>query len=1121
MNTSSSPRWYHSIPTKTTLLVLVAVSIAGLATLKGTEHRVTERAYQETESRMKELLDTIESTVQASVFVMDDNLANEVARGVIKNNAIAAISIRGGQASLAYAARPPTPMDAQDSQQLPEIRRVIYSPFNPKEPIGEIVLTPNPSAIKAQISESITFASVLLASQMLLIAISVVVSVLLLVIRPINELSDRLHAMDAAGGDRLKPPRGHEHDEIGRLVGDINELSEELVSTLRMEQFARQRIETGEKALLDSEVRYRTLFESATDAILLSRGNQFIDCNTSTLKIYGCRREDIIAHTPVEFSPPRQPGGGLSKNLVRERLQAAYDGKPQLFEWECRRFDGTLFSSEIGLQLIQVAGEELILAIVRDITERKRAQLALEEARVASEKVAQIKSDFLANMSHEIRTPMNAISGMTELALANARDPRQRNYLTKIRSAANSLLRVIDDILDFSKIEAGKLTMEQIPFNFDEVLDNLGSMLAEKAARKGIELAFDVDPTLTQTLVGDPLRLEQVLLNLVGNAIKFSDHGDIVVRIRIEAVDTDDIALHIAVSDQGIGLTTEQRDGLFAPFTQADTSTTRRYGGTGLGLAISKRLVEMMRGQIWVESEPGMGSTFHFTPHLGVRPDATTGIAAMARALQPYASRPVLLVDDNVIARTVMSAQLQQLGLTAEAHADGESALAAAARAEAPDYLFALVDWRMPGLDGIDTLRELRKLHVGHDATPLILMTAFSHDLALKPFEHEFDGFLSKPTSASHLYAELAPLLGIADASPPRTGDLSLAPSRLAALRGAEVLLVEDTEMNQEVIREMLESAGLRVRLANNGVEALAAVDQARPDCVLMDCQMPVMDGYEATRRLKAQDRYRNLPVIALTANVMESDRERCFQAGMDGYIAKPVKTGELLHALADQIALVAASISPLDIAPKPTPWVEASAPSDLPGIDTTSGLTQTNRNPALYLKLLRSFRDKTSRDFEADYRLALAAEDWETATRRAHSLKGVAKTLGAFVVGQLASELEIATREQDADGIVAAMANLLPELAKVRQSLLSLDHTDLPGVSIADSRSPATVLSEIIELLDQRDVSAADQLPALRAALAAMGRETAMNPVSEAFGRYDFARSAELLRAIQQEKQS
>ena len=1094
--------WHHSILAKSTLLVLAAVMLAGLLALVVTGGIVSQRAEVESQRRLKEVLDTVERTVQVACFVMDRGLSGEVAEGVMQNSAIASVSIRAGGQLLARLARPMTAEESADHQHLREMRRVVHSPFDERVVIGEIVLTPLPSEIHKAVWESVFFTSYVLLAQMLLIGLAVMGTVLWLVVRPIKQLSDNLHRMNAAAGEVLTIPSGHEHGELGRLVEDINDLALELVSSLRTEQYVRQKIEASERALQESENRYRALFEGAADAIFLIHGNRFVDCNPSALNLFSCRREDFIGQEIMAFSPPGQPNEGLSKTMFRHYIEAAYDGQPQFFEWEYRHLDYSVFPAEVGLQLIVVGEQKLLLAIVRDITQRKAAEQALEAARIASEKAVQAKSDFLANMSHEIRTPMNAIAGMAELAMDTELSPKQRNYLGKIRTASQSLLRIVNDILDFSKIEAGKLDLERVPFSLDVVLDGLAAILAEKAEVKGIELAFKVDPELTQTLVGDPLRVEQILLNLVGNAIKFSDQGDIVVGIYTELREEDRITLRFSVSDQGIGLSHEQLGRLFAPFAQADSSTTRRYGGTGLGLAICKRLVEHMRGRIWVESEPGKGSTFHFTLTLGLHPNVLSDIEHMAQALHGYAQRPVLLIDDNPNACAATTGHLQQLGLHVESCATADLTQDRLTRPGAPDYLCILADWQMPGRDGNAVLHDIKVLYrrLGIVPPPMLLLAGHRQDAVLNHLEPAYDGIVSKPTTATHLYTVLAPLLGLESGSQ-AAADVA----RSDNLRGADILLVEDTELNQDVIRDMLEAAGMRVRVAENGEEALKSLALARPRCVLMDCQMPVMDGFETTRQIKADPRYRDLPVIALTADVLPEDRARCLDAGMDDYLAKPVLRDKLFAMLAHHLG------QPVEAAETSR---HAGAPElpDLPGVDTALGLSLNNNKPDLYRRMLISFRDKQIAGFESTFHAALDAGDWDAATRHAHSLKSSANILGASALGGLAAQLERAASEQQREDIDAAWNKISSELARMHdilQEVKAAPETVGPAPDLTD------LIGHIVPLLHDRDAAATTLLPQLAAALAAAGHGAAASGIVEAISRYDFVRALNLLAAL------
>jgi PAS domain S-box-containing protein len=1105
-----SRRWYRSLLARTTLIILGAAGLAGLIFVFITIQVTTALSEERSGTRMSQLLDTMESSVRTACYVGDRGLAKDIAQGLLKNNDVAAVKILAGERILADETRPGWSGTGANGKEATPLHRKMLSPFDKTEIVGEIILTPNPEEIRAQVNRNTWFIITLLGIQLLVVAAVVLASVLLLVSRPIKQLSDRLHDMDPTRGDVLLPPPGREQDEIGRLVDDINALAGKFLESLHHEQAARKRIENGEQALAESESRYRIIFESASDAIFIMRDGIFVDCNESTLQMFGCRRNDIIGYPPETFSPHTQPGGGASAELAMKKIEAAYAGAPLSFDWQHCRLDGTPFAAEVKLKRIQLQEGVFLQAIVRDITARKRAEHLLEQAKEEAEKTTAAKSEFLANMSHEIRTPMNAIIGMTELCLGTSLAPKQKNYLTKIKGASDSLLRIINDILDFSKIEAGKLDLERVPFSLATVLDNLGALFSTRAQAKGMEIVFDVEPSLTQTLQGDPLRLEQIFINLIGNALKFSDQGNLVVAIRTQALDAQSILLHFTVQDQGIGLSPEQQARLFSAFSQADSSTTRRYGGTGLGLAICKRLVEMMGGRIWVESSPGLGSSFHFTARLGVEATTDSSTARMAAKLAPQALRPVLVVDDNVLALAVATTQLRTLGLTAVTHDNGQSALDEAAQPDPPDYLFALVDLRMPGLNGLKTLSSLRTLLPA--STPLCLMTAFSQDEALLGLEapEDFDVLISKPTTTLHLFNAIAPLLGLEEETLPQTSAPDPDPTKLIRLRGAEVLLVEDVDLNQEVIRDMLETVGIRVRVVNNGLEALEAVREARPDCVLMDCQMPVMDGFEASRRLRALPEYADLPIVALTANAMASDRAECLAAGMNEHIAKPVRSSELFSALSNWIEHREIS------APPPARSPGLSLP-DLPGIDTTAGLAQVNDDSEFYQHLLMSFRDEYLASFEARFEAAQGNLDWEQALHLAHSTKGVAKTLGAFQFGDLADRLQSAAKNRQPREVAAALSACRPEIARLLASLSGLDSLAVSetGKPCAPSPDTEALISRLARLLYDRDLAALDSLPALQSAMRNIGFSSEAADIARNVYAYDFGKASELLTQL------
>ncbi len=682
----------------------------------------------------------------------------------------------------------------------------------------------------------------------------------------------------------------------------------------------------------------------------------------------------------------------------------------------------------------------VILVGFLDIIERRRLENLRIAAQTEAERLAQARSDFLANMSHEIRTPMNAIIGMTELCLAAKPTQKQRNYLTKIQQTSDLLLRIINDILDFSKIESGKLEIEKSPFDLNRILSDVGNLLSGKADDKSIEIIYDLDDSTSRIFVGDSLRLEQVLINLIGNAIKFSERGNIIVRVRSDEITRESARLKFEIIDEGIGISEEQKARLFNAFTQADATTTRRFGGTGLGLAICKRLVELMEGHITVESAPGRGSAFSFSVLLGVDPGLQLSFVTCKKKLSLFASRPVLIIDDNPVYREAIAAQVKQIGLTCETSASGEAATAAILRNGHRDYLAILVDLHMPGWNGIQTIKELRKAWSGMSVPPTFLVSSYSLDGDLEGDSHMFDGVLTKPTTPSQLFSEIAPFLGIRidQEFSPRSGS-TVNPDRL---RGLEVLLVDDILLNQEVVRDMLEDAGMTVRVANNGSQALDAIGKKRPDCVLMDCQMPVMDGYEATRRIRADVQYRNLPIIALTANALASEKEKCRAAGMDGYIVKPVKSGDLLAVLAKHTPLrpdyheeqtappqLPASVTGtgLDLAP------------EMPGINFEVGLSYANGRLDNYRKILRLFIDTHGREFTRAFRHALDQENWEEVSRQAHSFKSASWTIGAERLGQLGQELEDACHAQHPEEVRRVIDVLALELKIVCSGLAAL----------------------------------------------------------------------------------
>jgi signal transduction histidine kinase/DNA-binding response OmpR family regulator len=717
--------------------------------------------------------------------------------------------------------------------------------------------------------------------------------------------------------------------------------------------------------------------------------------------------------------------------------------------------------------LAPVAAALLLLALLGSyaLAHSRRRIVELKEL---AEEATQMKSDFLANMSHEIRTPLNAIIGLTYLALKAELEPREEDYIRKIQQAGQHLLDVINDILDFSKIEAGKLSIEVIEFDLEGMLNNVSNFVSEQAVSKGLELIFEPDPNLAPYFKGDPLRLGQILTNFCNNAVKFTEAGEIVVKIRVAEDNAADQLLRFSVTDTGIGLTDEQAGSLFQSFQQADASTTRKFGGTGLGLAISKRLAELMGGTVGVASEFGKGSTFWFTARLG---KSSKPARHFLPALELRGKR-ALVVDDNERARAVLSEMLASMTFVVDQALSGEEAVEmvrSAAQSGNP-YAIAFLDWQMPGIDGFETAKRIRALPA-LAAPALVMVTAYSREDVLDQAEGgDFAGVLIKPVQPSMLFdATIQALAGEVPRekrAKPATG----ASSGLERLNGARVLLVEDIKLNQMVATGLLEDAKLSIDVADNGEIAVRMVETGDYDLVLMDMQMPVMDGIEATKAIRSNPRFEHLPIIAMTANAMVSDRERCLAAGMNDHIAKPIEPDELF-------ALLKRWIEPRPPAQSGT-LPRTSTPTEMPEIarlDTRTALHRIGGNRKRYESFLRNFAADETLVVE-NIRAALRDGDITTAQLGAHSLKGVAATLGATHLTEYAEAAEVALK---AGATVAVPLDALSEeltavIAAINVALPPEDYeNDTAGVS-KDPTAVVESLSRLKELLESDDGEAA-----------------------------------------------
>ena len=759
--------------------------------------------------------------------------------------------------------------------------------------------------------------------------------------------------------------------------------------------------------LQERDARIRQLVDSSIMGIFFWRLDGITDANDAFLRMIGYSRDDLLAGrvqwsaiTPPEVLP-------MEERLLAQLLRT---GQAPTYERDFIRPDGARVPAMVGGVLLR-GSKEAGVSFVLDITERKRAQ-AEQAAREVAEAANRAKSEFLANMSHEIRTPMNAILGMSYLALQTGLDDVQRNYVQKVHLSAQSLLGIINDILDFSKIEAGHLDIEDIPFALGDVMSQVADALMLKAVEKGVELVFDLPEDMPVQLRGDPSRLRQVLLNLGNNAVKFTERGEVVVRVAVAAREEAAVRLDLEVRDTGIGITPEQQRKLFKPFSQADSSTSRRFGGTGLGLAISHHLVKMMGGALALDSTPGVGSRFHFQLRLPFQPMP----APVGRTGTLLQGARALVVDDNPCARAVVAAMAGRMGMRVVEAADGAAAIEAVVRADARHEAFdlLLLDWRMPVMDGVDCVKRLAGMSLRHRSPTVLMLTAFSQEDITRRLAS--DGLsvaatLCKPVTPSTLLDACLRARGGASSGPPAPWQGADRGQAHHGLAGARILLVEDNEINQELARDLLEGEGIVVAVAGNGREALQRLSEDRFDAVLMDCQMPVMDGYEATRALRREPRWQALPIIAMTANALVGDREKVLEAGMSDHIAKPIDVDEMFATLARHLRPAA---------------LEAVGTGC---VDARGAIDQLKGNERLYERLVRMFVDR-EQHFAVRFRTAVAEGQRDEAMRLAHDLKSTSGTLGAHALCEAAQALETACHDD------AGAPALEPVLTRVEARL-------------------------------------------------------------------------------------
>jgi PAS domain S-box-containing protein len=868
-----------------------------------------------------------------------------------------------------------------------------------------------------------------------------------------------------------------------------------------------------DQRLRDHQFYTRSLIESNIDALMTTNPSGIItDVNKQMGLLTDCTRDELIG-SPFKnyFDDPVRAEAGIKLVLSEKRVTD--------YELTANARNGVKTVVSFNATTFYDRDRKLqgVFGAARNITERKKldqelkdTNVALQSARVSADKANQAKSEFLSSMSHEIRTPMNAILGMSYLALKTDLTIRQRDYLKKIKVSGEHLLAIINDILDFSKIEAGKLTFENIDFELRKVLENVSNLISEKTSAKGLELIIDIDKSVPLNLVGDPLRLTQILINYSNNAVKFTEIGEVALVVRIAEETDKNVLLHFSVKDTGIGISTEQVGRLFQSFSQADASTTRRFGGTGLGLVISKNLAELMGGEVGVESEVGKGSTFWFTARFG------KGIEQKPASVffQDVQGKRVLIVDDNTYARQLLSTMLNNMGFVSDQAKSGEDAIRLLAKSEegGTPYEIVFIDCQMTNMNGFETVRKLKKIPLKRMPHLLMVASSGGEEVIKEAEELGIVDLLIKPISTSVLFDSVVRAMGgVVNVS--HSEDISDADviEKLATIYGAHILLVEDNDINQEMAAELLRDVGFNVDLADNGLIALNKVKEINYDAVLMDIQMPVMDGLTATREIRKNERLASLPIIAMTANAMKTDRDNCLAAGMNDHVPKPIDPEELWKALLRWIKprFPAVAIKKQDAGDAEFLSLE------IEGLDTKSGLGRVRGKKLFYFSLLKKFIDG-QKSFILEIKKLVSENNLGTAERLAHTLKGVSGNIGAIDIAPLADKLESSLREhQPAELINICIAALETPLTNLLTTLsLELGQDKTHQVIAVDTAKLKKICSQLISTLEAGDAEAVE-ITDINSDLLSSAFPLDFEKLNHAIQDYDFPKALLTLNAI------
>jgi PAS domain S-box-containing protein len=863
----------------------------------------------------------------------------------------------------------------------------------------------------------------------------------------------------------------------------------------------------------------RSVEQSPASVVITDTDGAIEYVNPAFCRITGYSADEVIGENPRILKSGDKPG-----SFYKELWDTILSGKIWEGEFRNKKKNGEIFweSTHISPIVNDEGAIRNFVAVKIDITEKKLAEEALMLSKEEAERATRAKSEFLANMSHELRTPLNAIIGMNYLLKKTGLSPKQRGYIDKITVSSQNLLGIINDILDFSKIEAGKMELDAVVFSPADVIVNVSNIISEKAREKGLALTVNMGSDVPESLIGDPHRLEQVIVNLANNAVKFTDKGSIRIAAEAVAFHEGRVLLKVSVSDTGIGISKEQMNALFQPFRQADSSSTRRFEGTGLGLSISRRLVEMMGGEIGVESEPGVGSVFSFILSLKIAPDSKKYGRTVPDLLR---GARALVIDDDSATRFLLQMFLKSFGFNTEGASSGDEAMRMIKDAaySGRGYELMLVDRYMPGTDGIETARFMKEYSGLPDKPKIILVTGFEiEEKEIASIQTSIDRFLFKPVGKSQLFNAVMDVFGLENTEQGRTeGVAGPLPEGLDDIRGARLLLVEDNTINQEVACELLRAEGFRVSVATNGLEAMNKIKDSESsggyDAVLMDLQMPEMDGYQATRLLREDRRFRDLPVIAMTAEAIVGVKEQVLAAGMNDYVTKPITPRLLFESLVRWI-------KPGERAPFYDVNARAGGikvppglPESLPGINIKSGLDRMRGNDEKYRALLIKFSENHG-GIVSEIRTALDEKDPDKAARLTHNLKGVSGNIGAGRLASAAQKLEAGIK--DKRNLKRLLQTVERELDTVIVSINKIKHaaavkTRVPIGGMPDMNKAAAMALSLMHLIETFDTRALDEFAVLKEILIGTPVREELHELERLLGRYEFTGAMALLDDI------